>query len=326
MKRTMKKNLLSSINPPAIPAEMRKRRQWVCYFEQPQANGKSKKVPLDPKTGRFADPTNHLTWSTYHQARSFHLMFLSPGCGGLGFVFTREDPYVGVDLDNCRDPETGQIDAWALEVVQCLDSYTEVSPSGTGLHIFVRGVLPPGSRKRGNIEMYDRNRYFTITGIVLPGMSQIIQSRQGELEVLHACYLGQGISDSKASGQQSNTTQPKQQITLQELQQAELTPADREMFRRLLSGQHGQQYRLLALGAWRRAGYYSQSEADLAMLNLLARLTDGSVLRMSAIFRASGLMREKIKDHPTYLSRSIQKAIAGLGWRPAHRSTAREEA
>ena len=94
------------------------------------------------------------------------------GYGGIGFVFTPEDDLCGVDLDGCLDPETGEIEPWAWEIIEELDSYTEISPSGTGVHILVRGELPEGRNRKGRFETYDRGRYFTVTGKHLAGTPQ----------------------------------------------------------------------------------------------------------------------------------------------------------
>jgi primase-polymerase (primpol)-like protein len=91
------------------------------------------------------------------------------GYGGIGFVFTPEDDLCGVDLDGCLDPETGEIEGWAQEIIEELDSYTEISPSGTGVHVLVRGTLPAGRNRKGRFEAYDRGRYFTVTGRHLAG-------------------------------------------------------------------------------------------------------------------------------------------------------------
>ena len=85
---------------------------------------------------------------------------------GLGFVLTADDPFVGIDLDNCFTEE-GKILPWAQEIVEMIDSYTEVSPSGTGIRIFVKGKLPGEHCRTGNIEMYQQGRYLTVTGRVL---------------------------------------------------------------------------------------------------------------------------------------------------------------
>ena len=107
------------------------------------------KPPVDPKTGSKASTTNPDTWGTYDQALEYYEEFKESGCRRLGFVFTKSDPYVGIDLDDCRNTQTGDIEPWAQEIVQDLNSYTEVSVSGTGLHIIVKGELPgDGIKKR----------------------------------------------------------------------------------------------------------------------------------------------------------------------------------
>jgi primase-polymerase (primpol)-like protein len=89
---------------------------------------------------------------------------------GIGFVLTPDDPFAGIDLDHCRDPETGEIEPWASEIVDRFQSYTEISPSGAGIRIFIRGTLPAGKgRHRGRVEVYDRGRFLTVTGQRLEG-------------------------------------------------------------------------------------------------------------------------------------------------------------
>src|SRR5262249_28183257 len=75
----------------------------------------------------------------------------------------------GVDLDHVRDAHTGLVDDAVMNIVRAIDSYTEVSPSGTGLHELAGGSLPAGLRRRGFIEMYDGGRFFTVTGRHVPG-------------------------------------------------------------------------------------------------------------------------------------------------------------
>jgi putative DNA primase/helicase len=81
-------------------------------------------------------------------------------------VFSSGDPFCGVDLDGCRDPETGEMEHWAKEIVEALSSYAEVSPSGRGVHIIAKGKAPTPF-KRDRIEMYSIERFFTVTGQVL---------------------------------------------------------------------------------------------------------------------------------------------------------------
>jgi len=114
-------------------------------------------------------------------------MGVDPGFAGVGFVFSSDDPYTGIDLDKCRNPETGQIEESAQGIIEQLDSYTEASQSGTGVHIIVRGWLPQGNgarRRTGGIEMYDAGRFFVMTGQVLDGRLGITE-RQDQLQTFY---------------------------------------------------------------------------------------------------------------------------------------------
>lgn len=106
---------------------------------------------------------------------------------GLGFVFTQADPFCGVDLDRCRDA-SGNVNAYALDLIRRFASYTEISPSGEGVHILVRAKLQGSGRRFGSIQMYDSGRYFTITGRHISGTQQVIQSRQELLDDLVARF------------------------------------------------------------------------------------------------------------------------------------------
>ena len=149
-----------AVIPDAIPDELRQCPQWVCWDWVYRAE-KWTKVPLNPATGERADSTDRTTWGTFAQALG---RYRGRRLAGVGFVFSPDDPYAGVDLDKCRDPATGDVAEWAREIVAALDSYTEVSPSGTGLKVIVRGALPGGRNRKGEIEMYDRARFFALTG------------------------------------------------------------------------------------------------------------------------------------------------------------------
>ena len=143
-----------------IPQEIKDLIQWVAWKWE-KRNGKATKPPYDPKkANKRASHNNHETWGTFQEA----VKALDKGFDGIGFVFTEADPFCGIDLDDCRDPETGKIATWAIKVIQEFKSYTEVSPSKTGLKIFIKGRLPGGGIKTKHVEVYDRLRYFTITG------------------------------------------------------------------------------------------------------------------------------------------------------------------
>src|SRR5919112_1808255 len=115
-----------------ISEELRVRPQWVVWKA---VGDKPDKVPYSARTGCRASSTDLLTWSTFQEALQ---AYESGEYDGLGFVFSSADPYTGIDLDNCVDAD-GEIARWALEIVRYFDSYTELSASGSGLHIIVRG-------------------------------------------------------------------------------------------------------------------------------------------------------------------------------------------
>lgn len=144
-----------------IPEELRKRPQWIVWKLERRGDKLTKVPYIAGGVGR-ASSTNSETWRTFEEA----VQALQTGrYDGLGFVFSSGDPYAGIDLDSCRDPQTGRLKEWAAKIIATFDSYTEVSPSGTGVHIIVRGKAP--NKKRGKVEAYSSERYFTITGQVL---------------------------------------------------------------------------------------------------------------------------------------------------------------
>jgi putative DNA primase/helicase len=141
-----------------IPGELKARPQWVLW----RAVGeKPDKVPYSARTGRRASSTDLLTWGTFQEALE---AYKNGEYAGLGFVFSSADPYTGIDLDDCVD-EDGEIALWALEIARYLESYTEISATGTGLHIIVRGEIP--NRRKGDVEVYSSKRFFTMTGHVV---------------------------------------------------------------------------------------------------------------------------------------------------------------
>jgi len=142
-----------------IPDELKVRPQWVVW----KAVGeKPDKVPYSAESGRRASSTDLLTWSTFDNVCEA----LEAGeYSGVGFVFSSGDPYAGIDLDRCVDPQTGEVAAWALAIIKYFDSYTELSVTGTGVHVIVKGEVP--NRRKGEIEAYSSKRFFTMTGHVL---------------------------------------------------------------------------------------------------------------------------------------------------------------
>jgi putative DNA primase/helicase len=162
-----------------IPEELKVIPHWVNYKREPRggADYELTKIPWyphqDPKLTKVpyrpnnvtADSSDPRTWSTYQACvdafENGQFKF-----DGIGFEFGKSE-YCGIDIDKCRNPETGEIDPAAQYLIDHLDSYTEISPSGTGIHIIVKATLPPGRRRVGCFEMYNDKRFFTVTGRTL---------------------------------------------------------------------------------------------------------------------------------------------------------------
>ena len=129
-----------------------------------------------------ASSTNPRTWRTLQEC--VDAIERHPGrYAGVGRVIAKDDPYVGVDLDDVRDPKTGKLSSRAAEIVGRLDSYAEVSPSETGVKLWVRATMNRAYKKPG-VEVYPHSRYFTLTGWVLPQALPTVEERQGELEAM----------------------------------------------------------------------------------------------------------------------------------------------
>ncbi|MDP9350096.1 MAG: hypothetical protein M3P51_00905, partial [Chloroflexota bacterium] len=186
------------------PEELKPWPQWVAWRSETTADGRSVKPPYRPDNpGRRADVGDPATWGTYERALS-----ASPE-GRVGFVLTAGDPYAVADLDGCRDPGTGELEAWARGVVEALDSYTEISPSGRGLHVWVRGELPGLRRRGGGVELYDRARYVTVTGEALPGYEhREIAERGAELAALYRRLFGEPQASTQPAQYSAWNTAP----------------------------------------------------------------------------------------------------------------------
>jgi putative DNA primase/helicase len=207
-------------------------------------------------------------------------------------------PFVGVDLDDCLD-EFGEVADWAQEIVRELNSYTEITPSGRGLHIWAKGTLPPGGRKRGPVEMYDQGRFFTVTSDHWDGTPTTIEDRQTALAALHAKVFG------KQEPQREHPTSPNGH------EPSGRNLSDNEIIARAMHAKNGDKFARLWAGD--TAGYGSESEADLALCSLLAFYTGPDPHRVDHLFRQSGLYRDKW-DREVYRDRTIAEALQRTGF------------
>src|SRR5215218_3557290 len=149
-----------------ISERLTERPQWVDWRLEERGD-KTTKVPYTPGTLRRASSTDLMTWRTFSEAVAAYEAG-EPPYDGIGYVFCSADPLAGIDLDGCRNPETGEVAPWAQKIIaDASEGYVEASPSGTGVHIIVEGRVRDGGLRRGPVEMYSRDRFFTITGAVL---------------------------------------------------------------------------------------------------------------------------------------------------------------
>jgi hypothetical protein len=162
-----------------IPGEL---RAGVMHVNWRYEGNPETKVLKIAGTLRDASSTNPQTWRTFQECAA--AMERYPGrYAGVGRVIARDDPFVGVDLDDVREPETGKLSFRAYEIVGRLNSYAEVSPSECGVKVWVRARLERAYKKPG-LEVYPHGRYFTLTGWMLPQALPSVEERTHELEAL----------------------------------------------------------------------------------------------------------------------------------------------
>lgn len=297
-----------------LPTTLVDRDQWVCWRSQDR-DTTTTKVPIIPGTTQFASTTDPETWRSFQTARE---AVTSTPVAGLGFVFTAEDPLIGIDLDECRDPETGEPTGWAARIIDQLESYTEVSPSGTGYHILVTGELPEGRNRAGTLELYDRSRFFTVTGDHLDTTPPTIAARSEAVATLHESELPDETTEASPETDASATTAATAKSETSTAPAAANTPAaaavsDEDLLKRAQTAANGEKFTRLWNGI--TSGYESQSEADLALCRLLAFWTGGDAQRVDRLFRRSGLIRDKwdtvhYADGTTYGEKTVERAIA----------------
>ena len=275
----------------SIPQELKAVSRWVGW-KWSLRDEKWTKPPVDPKTGGSASTTEPNTWATFERARAYTERHHLPG---LGII-----PPAGMtvlDLDHCRDPGSGEIAAWALEIVDKLSIYWEVSPSGTGLTGLVWAKKPEGRCRKDGFGMYagGGGRYVTITGHRIPQSAEHIPELQDYIDRLHAAMFPP-----------SEPTPPVTATGHVELQDAEL-------LERMFSWQNGSAIRRLWEGETSAHGG-DDSAADLALLSHLRFATGGEPDRMERMFARSALgQRSKWRERPDYRQRSIEVVLTSGG-------------
>ena len=233
----------------------------------------------------------------------------------MGFVFTDGDPIVGVDLDDCRDPESGDVDETAREIIERLDSYTKVSPSGTGFPVLIAGELPEGRNRRGDVKLYDSARYFTVTGDHVEKTPRRVARRQDALEAIHRGYVAETKPDAPSSNGVAGEALGDEGATVVSSEESSGSAMDLEdeaVLEKAKAAANGSKFERLWNG--NTEGYESHSEADMALCCLLAFWTGGDATQMDRLFRESGLYRRKwdevhYADGSTYGEKTVERAI-----------------
>lgn len=286
--------------PPAEPTtdalrELTAAPRWVLWRYE-WVKDKWTKVPYRP-TGARASSTDPETWVPYAEARA---VAETGSYDGVGYVVYRgdaaqPDDVVGVDLDHCVDPATGDLTPEADAIVAALDSYTETTPSGTGLRVYVRGTLPVDGGKRNGLELYQHGRYFTVTGQHATWSPPEIRDAQPALDALYRRVFGEPKPREPKPVRSSGLT-------------------DGQVLDLMFDAQGGDELRALYAGD--DGPYGSQSEGDLRLCGALAFWTGRDAAQIDRLFRGSARMRPKWDerhraDGATYGEMTIGAAVAG---------------
>lgn len=284
--------------------ELRNVPRWVCWKYAPDVEKpeRMRKLPMDPITGGYASSTDPNTWSTFPVALKKYGEV--PSFDGVGFVLG--NGFFGVDLDHVRNPETGEITGEAREIVNLLASYTEVSPSGTGLHTLCKGKKPDESKCKSEIkgdgyggkiryEVYDSGRYFTFTG------NSILKSEIHERNREVSSLLDKYISGAETAGAADPSKEQKISWNDYILGDSKLS--------RLWNGD--------------TSDYgFDSSSADIALVLKLLDYTGCDIIKTDKLFRQSKLYREKwdekhSKTGETYGEITINSAVRKFKFRSA---------
>lgn len=267
-----------------MPLDVRRIPQWVGYQLIPkdeplprpnksQQTRKPDKVPKNPHTGRNASVTNPASWADAETAVAYangHAPI-----AGVALVLTESLGLVVVDLDDCV--HGGLIESFAYQVVQLLDSYTEYSQSGTGLHIFLNATMPGPRRvhRQRKVELYNDRRFITVTGQHLAHTPKQVMPRTDQLARLYA-YL---------------FPPPKPKT----IPPTETLPEDDALWEALFEGGAGRQLQTLYEGRLDPCrGDHSLAVIQLG--NALARVTNGNRAQMRRMLYQTKLVRPKWQE------------------------------
>jgi|SRR5579862_566556 len=297
---------------PAFPAALKKLRRWVRWRLEAGTNGKPTKVPYQV-SGHKASSTEPTTWSNYQEVVAGQTINDN---GGVGFV-VNGDGYTGIDLDGCRNKETGDLTDWAEQIIDALgDSYTETTPSETGVRVWVRGVIPENDKvfnlnpscgygDKVKIEVFETERYFTVTGETIFDGPAVIE----EADMAKAYRL---FHEIKATYPPAPKSQKEVSVdaNTNDGTQVEWSGLFRcSKFDIFTDGQIESREPFVISNRIGKLTYASQSEADLAFCTMLALHHDNDVQKIDAGMRESQLYRVKWGERLDYRENTIKKAI-----------------
>ena len=281
----------------SIPDKLKKLDQWVLWKYETR-DEKRTKVPYDARKQKRASSTDNDTWCSFLTA--YDTFAENPqDYEGIGFMFSTDDPYVGVDFDDCL--EDGNLKSWAHELVNLiLPTYTEISPSGNGIKMWIQADKTRSENRKsvgdGGIEIYDQGRYFTVTGKLFGQATTVAQNQTGLDQLMQ-----------KVWGNPKPKTTPQRKPQARNLDDSKL----------LDIAMKDVKFSALWFGNWEsntdsyNANYSSQSEADLALCNKLAFYWGRDFNTIDRMFQKSKLYHSKW-DRPDYKNRTIEKAIEGV--------------
>lgn len=280
-----------------IPQELRERRQWVVWRLLPPDPGKDKwrKAPFQT-SGALAASDNPATWTDFATAvASYH----SYDFDGVGYVFTVDDPFIGIDWDHSYSEAEG-ITPDVLRWLHDLNTYCELSASGAGIHAIAKGVYPfDRGRKSGSVELYKERRFFTMSGRRFDTLPAEPRECQDAIDRLAAFYFP---AQPGGNGRQPDL--------------GSITFDDAQIIERCRHAANAAKFMALWEGNWESLGLYpSQSEADFGLLGILKFWTQDAA-QLERLMRGSGLARvkwNKRRGQDTYLSRSRHNSLAGIG-------------
>lgn len=284
-----------------VPQELKILKRWVCFKVEGTNDGKQTKRPYNALNGKLAKVNDDLTWCTFNIA----LMGCEKyNCDGIGFILG--NGIFGIDLDNHVDengvpPMTEEEFAiLTKEFVDTLDSYSEVSQSGLGVHIICQGKLPKGSRRKGSVEMYDNGRFFAFTGNAINNVP--INNREQEVIPLWEKYVN--TKKENEEQQSKRIINPEDEI---------LKLSDEELIDIAINSKNGETFYRYYHEGDISMNNNDQSAADMAFCNLLAFWCNFDESQMDRIFRNSALMRDKwdeMRGAQTYGELTIRNACA----------------